>query len=164
MRELQFITKIEEYESAAMLGKEDQLLIEKAKQACDLAYAPYSRFKVGAAVLLANGEIVLGSNQENAAYPSGICAERTALFYAGTIHNGVAIKSIAIAASTEQGFVNEVIYPCGACRQVMAEYEQISKKPMRILLSSGSGKVHLVNGMINILPMIFNADNLSGNL
>jgi cytidine deaminase len=124
------------------------------------AYAPYSHFYVGAAVLLEDGTIVLGNNQENAAYPSGLCAERTALFAAGANYPGKRVMKLAIAARSNDYTVDSPIYPCGACRQVMSEFEQISKHPMEIFMMGSKGAIHVVNGLINILPVAFDADKL----
>ena len=105
------------------LSEANRQLIDKAKEMTYHSYAPYSHFSVGAAALLANGEIVCGSNQENAAYPSGICAERTTLFYANSQYPDVAVKTLAIAARNESGeFIEQPVSPCGACRQVMSEF------------------------------------------
>ena len=145
-----------EYEE---LSEEDRQLIDTAKAATNHSYAPYSRFSVGAAALLANGVIVKGSNQENAAYPSGTCAERTTLFYANSEYPDQAVKALAIAARNEEDFVNDPIPPCGACRQVLLETEQRFKHPMRILLF---GKKHILvmDGTKNLLPLSFGKEFL----
>ena len=119
----------------------EQELIEKAKNAYSNAYAPYSGFLVGASVLLENGEIINGSNQENAAYPSGLCAERVALFYAGAKYPEVPIKTIAISAKSKTFEIDDVVSPCGACRQVMAEYQQKQGQDIRLLLHSPNDEV-----------------------
>jgi cytidine deaminase len=160
MRELQFTSLVREYDHIEDLPDADQKLMNAAIEARSRAYAPYSHFYVGAAVLLDDGTIVLGNNQENVAYPSGLCAERTALFAAGANYPGKGVAKVAIAARSNDFVVETPIYPCGACRQVMSEYEQLSKRPMEILMMGAQGKVHVVNGLINILPVAFNADNL----
>jgi cytidine deaminase len=160
MQELKFTSLVREYQGIHELPATDQTLMNAAIDARSRAYAPYSHFHVGAAVLLSDGTIVLGNNQENVAYPSGLCAERTALFAAGANFPGKAIVRIAISASSDDFEVDSPVYPCGACRQVMSEYEQLSKQPMDILMMGKSGKVHAVSGLINILPVAFNADNL----
>ena len=160
MQELKYTSLVREYEGISELSPADQALMNAAIDARSRAYAPYSHFHVGAAVLLDDGTIVLGNNQENVAYPSGLCAERTALFAAGANFPGKAILRIAISASSNDFEVDSPVYPCGACRQVMSEYEQLSKHPMDILMMGKTGKVHVVSGLINILPVAFNADNL----
>ena len=116
------------------LTTEEQKLIDAACEATKRSYAPYSHFAVGAAALLENGIVVTGTNQENAAYPSGTCAERTTIFYANSQYPDQAIKTLAIAARSEEDFLNTPISPCGACRQVLLETEKRFGKPMRILL------------------------------
>lgn len=129
-------------------------LVDAAKEASCKAYAPYSKFQVGAAVLLANGEIVTGNNQENGAYPSGLCAERTALFAAGANYPDVAVAAIAIAAQTEGEFLKKPITPCGACRQVMQESEARAGREMQIILY-GTDKTLKISGVRTLLPFSF---------
>ena len=137
------------------LDAQEKSLMEAALEATRRSYAPYSHFHVGAAVLLENDVIVTGSNQENVAYPSGLCAERTALFYANSQYPNMAVKALAIAArSEEEGIVRTPISPCGACRQVMLETEKRSGKPMKILLC-GSEEVYIVEGVTQLLPFAF---------
>ena len=152
-----------EYESPEELGTEDQELILSAKEAAKLAYAPYSRFRVGAAIRLESGRIVHGSNVENAAFPSGICAERTAV--AGAVSNYPDDKpvAIAIAAMTDEGETAECISPCGNCRQVIAEEEMRTGKQIRIILC-GRNKIQVVNSISLLLPLGFNLNNLRVNL
>jgi cytidine deaminase len=135
-------------------------LLEKARQSHKMAYAPYSNFHVGAAVLLENGTIVLGNNQENASYPLGLCAERVAIFAASANHPGVKIKSIAISAASKEVQVNKPVTPCGACRQVMAEYEFRDKSPIRIIMAGEKGKVLITESVKELLPYQFTADDL----
>jgi len=160
MQELKMTSIVHAYEHLNELPKADQDLMQAAIKARSHAYAPYSNFHVGAAVLLNDGTIVLGNNQENVAYPSGLCAERTALFAAGANFPGKGVVKLAISAASLDFEVSEPVYPCGACRQVMSEYEQLSKQPMEILMMGATGGVHVVKGLINILPVAFNADNL----
>jgi cytidine deaminase len=160
MREIHYSTIIREYDNMEELPESDQQLLHAALDASHRAYAPYSHFYVGAAVLLDDGTIVLGNNQENAAYPSGLCAERTALFAAGANYPGKRVMKLAIAARSEDFTVDSPIYPCGSCRQVMSEFEQIGKQPMEIFMMGAKGAVHVVNGLINILPLAFDADKL----
>jgi Cytidine deaminase len=136
------------------LSTEDKLLIDKAKESTQRSYAPYSNFSVGAAALLANGVIVTGSNQENAAYPSGLCAERTTLFYANSQYPDQSVETLAIAARTKQDFIQEPIPPCGACRQVIMETEKRYNNPIRILLY-GKRCIYVVEGVGDLLPLSF---------
>lgn len=156
MKELniQVAIKIYEYEE---LDNEDRELIDAACKATQRSYAPYSHFSVGAAARLANEVIVTGTNQENAAYPSGLCAERTTLFYANSQYPDQAVKTLAIAAQDERGeFLTAPIPPCGACRQVMLETEKRFEQPMRILLYSENGIYELKN-VGSLLPLSFDA-------
>ena len=138
----------------------DRQLIDAAKDATRRSYAPYSHFHVGAAVLLADGTVVTGTNQENAAYPSGLCAERTTLFYAGSTHPDTAVVSLAIAAFTDDAFTTNPIVPCGACRQVMLETEQRYNHPIRTLLYGTEGIYLIEGGTRELLPLTFNASFL----
>ena len=130
-------------------------LIDSAKIACSRAYAPYSQFQVGAAVLLANGEIVAGSNQENVAFPSGLCAERTALFYANSQYPEQTVKALSVAAYTQGDFIDRPISPCGACRQVILETEIRFQSPVRIYLY-GKVEIYIIEGIGDLLPLAFN--------
>ncbi|GHV11716.1 cytidine deaminase [Bacteroidia bacterium] len=129
-------------------------LVDAAKEAVARAYAPYSHFQVGAAVLLANGEIVTGNNQENVAYPSGLCAERTALFYANSQYPDAAVDAIAIAACTEGDFLEKPITPCGGCRQVILEAQNRYQHPIRIILY-GTKEIYLIDKITDLLPLSF---------
>lgn len=154
--------KIETHVTAATfdeLSAADQALIEQAKAVALGAYAPYSRFHVGAAALLDNGEVVVGSNQENAAFPSSLCAERTALFSAGARYPEAAVTTLAIAAYTAGDWLKQPITPCGACRQVLLGSEQRGKQPMRVLLY-GSEVVYLLERAADLLPLSFTGDDL----
>ena len=152
-----------EYESPEELGPEDQELVNTAKKAAKLAYAPYSRFRVGAALRLESGRIVHGSNVENAAFPSGNCAERTAI--AGAVSNYSDDKPVAmaIAAITDDGLSAEYISPCGNCRQVIAEEEVRTGRHIRIILS-GRNKIQVIESVSLLLPLQFNRHNLKTNL
>lgn len=136
------------------LNASDRQLIDKARKTNEHSYAPYSHFYVGAAVLLDNGEIVCGSNQENAASPSGTCAERTALFYAGAKYPDQAVKAIAIAARNDTEETEMPVPPCGACRQVLLETEQRFHTPIRILLY-GKKEILLLKSVNDLLPLSF---------
>lgn len=141
------------------LQGDDLRLVEAAKEAVKRAYVPYSQFRVGAAVLLENGEIICGSNQENAAYPSGTCAERTALFYAGARYPDIAVKALAVAAYNKGQYLSAPIPPCGACRQVILETEMRAGHPLHILLYGTAG-TYVTEGISNLLPLVFTAENM----
>lgn len=133
----------------------DRHLVELAREATYRSYAPYSNFKVGAAIELANGEIVEGSNQENVAYPSGTCAERSACYYAGARYPGVAFKTVAIAArGTDGDFTADATAPCGACRQALLEYETLAGGAVRVLLAARD-KVYILPSVRSLLPLAF---------
>jgi cytidine deaminase len=140
------------------LPDEERLWIETAVISSKQAYAPYSEFNVGAAVILANGQIVTGNNQENAAYPSGLCAERVALFYAGAQYPDIPVEAIVVVA-TKNEVVQPHISPCGACRQVLLETEKRYKQPIRILMC-GNDVGYAVDSAESLLPLSFSADNL----
>ena len=143
----------------AELNDEDQQLIDAAKEATSRSYAPYSKFSVGAAALLNNGVVITGTNQENAAYPSGLCAERTTLFYANSQYPDQPVKTLAIAARTQHGFLDSPIPPCGSCRQVLMETEQRYNQPMRVLLY-GEKEIFIINGIKDLLPLSFGSEFL----
>lgn len=137
------------------LTAEEQHLLSLAIEATSRSYAPYSRFHVGAAVRLDNGEEIIGSNQENAAYPSGLCAERTALFAAGTLYPDVPVSLLAIAArGTDGELLSEPCSPCGSCRQVIIESEKRAGRPIRILLY-GRRCVYVIDGIAQLMPLMF---------
>jgi cytidine deaminase len=148
-------TEFDVFSTEEFLPEADRKLLQAARQACKNAYAPYSRFQVGAAVLLDNSEIISGNNQENAAYPSGLCAERVALFYASSKHPASIVKAIAIFCHT-----SEAIAPCGACRQSIAEYEVKNNSPVRVIMSGASGKVLIAKSIESLLPLMFNSKHL----
>jgi cytidine deaminase len=148
---LQFIL----YDSEADLPDSDKVLLEKATEAAHRAYAPYSEFKVGAALQLSNGVVVQGNNQENAAYPSGLCAERVALFYASSQYPSVAVDAIAITVRSPNGLLDKPIPPCGACRQVMAETQNRFQNKMRVVMRGQTGPILVVSDMSNLLPFTF---------
>ena len=152
MKEFNIIAKIT-ISSYEELNPEEKKLINSAKGLTQNAYAPYSKFKVGAAVLLDNGEIIVGNNQENIAYPSGICAERVAVFYANASYPDVKIKTIAIAAYFNDDYV-EQLSPCGSCRQVLQEAENRFHSPIRILLYR-KNEIYIVESIKDLLPLGF---------
>jgi cytidine deaminase len=137
------------------LDGNDILLVEKALSGMDNAYAPYSNFKVGASVKLENGEIVVGNNQENIAYPSGLCAERVALFYVGANYPNETIETICIVAKGDLIPVDSVLAPCGSCRQVMIESEKRQSKPIRVILVNQNKTVVVIETVKHFLPFIF---------
>ena len=137
------------------LSENEQQLVSNAKSAFKTAYAPYSGFLVGASVLLENGEIINGSNQENVAYPSGLCAERVALFYAGARYPDIKVKTIAVSVLSKNFEVNDVISPCGACRQVMSEYEDKQEQSIKVILHSPTDEVLIANKVEDLLPFMF---------
>lgn len=149
-----------EYSSEIELEQIERELLQKAREASDSAYAPYSNFYVGAALLLENGEVVIGNNQENAAYPSGLCAERVAIYAAGAQYPNVAIKIIAITCKSKQFHVNEPLSPCGACRQAMSEYEMRHHQNIRIVLAGETGKIRVMESIADLLPFMFKAEEL----
>lgn len=161
MRKIELNTVINEYENLNELSKEDQELLNAAIVASKDAYAPYSEFHVGAALRLSNNEICVGNNQENAAYPSGICAERVAVFSASATHPSTPIVKIAVVAFSKKVKINKPVSPCGACRQVLAEYEKKSGK-ISILLMGETGNILEVESVADLLPISFTADDLEG--
>lgn len=147
----------QQFSSISELKDDERQLVEAAKKATENSYSPYSHFQVGAAVLLDSGEIITGANQENAAFPSGLCAERTAMFNAGASFHGVPQIALAIAAQQNGVFTPTPASPCGACRQVMAEYQKLGGKPMKIILF-GAEVIYVFSKVDDLLPMIF--DNI----
>jgi len=136
------------------LHADDARLLKEATVATRQSYAPYSNFNVGAAVLLENGEIIYGSNQENAAYPSGLCAERVALFYANSHHPNVAVKAIAVDSAVNGVENCDPVYPCGDCRQVLLECEHRFGKPIKVIMG-GAKKIKMVMSVKDLLPLSF---------
>ena len=159
MKKVEIITTAFEYDSLEELTKEEQLLINTSKEAVKNAYAPYSKFSVGAAVLLENGKIISGTNQENAAYPSGLCAERVAIFYANSKYPDIPVSAIAVSAFTNNKFIDKPIPPCGSCRQVIIETETRFKKPIKIYLVSRN-KITVIEDAKNLLPLNFDTNFL----
>lgn len=141
------------------LSVQERELVNAARKATESSYSPYSHFRVGAALLLQDGEIILGSNQENASYPVGSCAERTALYWCGANRPQAVITSIAIAAQTDGRFTPAPIPPCGMCRQALLEVEHKQGSPIRVLLYGKNG-THCVESIKNLMPISFNADNM----
>ena len=158
MKKVRLAINYDEYSSIEEMDPKDQALVREAIEAQKGSYAPYSRFNVGAAVLLEDGTVVRGSNQENAAYPSGLCAERTAMFAAGANHPGKAMVSLAIVGGFGHSVSPTPCYPCGACRQVMAEYQTLGGKPLSVIMF-GTDKAWKFARVDDILPFIFDSFN-----
>lgn len=158
MKELKQQVIIRKYQFEELTDS-DKRLIEAAKEATKRSYAPYSHFNVGAAAMLEDGTIVTGSNQENAAYPSGLCAERTTLFHAGSEYPDKAVNTLAIAASNSNGFTEQPVTPCGACRQVMLEAEQRHHRPIRMLMY-GTACIYETRGTKDLLPLSFGIESM----
>jgi len=154
MKKTQIITTVFEYDSVEELSQQDQVLVKNAKEAAHRSYAPYSKFNVGAALQLANGEIVQGNNQENSAYPSGLCAERVAVFYANAKFPDVPVKAIAITSRTNGSFLDTPVPPCGSCRQVLLETEDRYNQPIKVILC-GEKKIRIVENIKELLPLYF---------
>jgi len=149
----------DEYDKLSDLSIADQKLIAAARESAENAYAPYSKFFVGAAVLLVNGEIIKGNNQENADFTDGLCAERVALFYAHAVYPDVAVEALAVTAKNLNGLIPGPAQPCGSCRQVLIETESRFNQPIRIILD-GAEKIMVLNGADNLLPFAFKPDQL----
>ena len=160
MKKVKFIATYKIFEQLSDLPSAVFCLMQKAIEARENAYSPYSKFKVGAAILLENGEVVVGNNQENAAYPSGLCAERVAIFQAGSIYPNVKIKTIAITATSENYVVNTPIPPCGACRQSISEYETKQASPIEIYFMGAKGAIMLSDSISDLLPFSFDKKHL----
>ena len=160
MKKIKVETEVSIFNSVNELTEEDQNLVKLAKEAAKSAYAPYSKFNVGAALLLENGMVIKGNNQENAAYPSGICAERVAVFAAGANYPGVKIKTIAVTAFSEKFKLDSPITPCGSCRQVMCEYETKFSSDIKLILCSDCDEVWVLDSVKSILPLLFSANSL----
>ncbi|WP_298948339.1 cytidine deaminase [uncultured Polaribacter sp.] len=160
MKEIKITASATLYKNITELSGEDTLLMQKAIEARHNAYAPYSKFNVGAALLLENNQIVLGNNQENAAYPSGMCAERVAIWNAGTMFPGVKIKKLSISASSTISKVNKPVGPCGACRQTLSEFEINQKQPFEVLFMGEVGEVVKTKSLLDLLPFSFDGSYL----
>ncbi|MBK7435097.1 MAG: cytidine deaminase [Chitinophagaceae bacterium] len=148
------------YDSSDELDSQDAWLLREARGVTESAYAPYSNFNVGAVAKLANGEIVAGTNQENASYPVGLCAERVLLSSAATLYPNVAIETMAISYNNINGVSDHPISPCGICRQSLSEYEERMKTPIRLILSGMEGRVIIIAKSSLLLPLSFGSDDL----
>ena len=155
MKQKTIDTQFTLFTSIDELSNEDKHLMLEAQKAAVHAYAPYSQFHVGAAILLVNGKIVTGNNQENAAYPSGICAERVAIWHASSQYPGVRILKIAITVKSKLKIVDTPVSPCGACRQTLLEYEVNQKEPIEVFFTGEVGIVIKANSLNDLLPFAF---------
>lgn len=155
MKPLKVTSNFEVYDAVNELPKDIQELMKAAVLARDKAYAPYSQFKVGAAISLDNNEVVTGSNQENASYPSGLCAERTAVYYAGAKYPEAKIQNLAISVKSNKHKVETPVPPCGACRQALVEYEVKQETNINVYFMGETGQVMKANSIKDLLPLIF---------
>jgi len=162
MNKLNISIAYESYDQLQELNIDDQSLCVKAKEALKTSYSPYSNFKVATAVRLSDGVVVCGSNQENLAYPSGLCAERVALFTIGAAYPNAIIESMAITAHTDNFKIEQPITCCGACLQVMSEFERKQNKEIEVLFYCLDGKILKVKGVKSLLPFVFVEDRLAG--
>ncbi len=161
MKEQKFEFTFEIYDSIDELSETDQRLLSEARNVTKTAYAPYSNFFVGAAAKLSNGEIVIGSNQENASFPVGICAERVLLGAASSLYPGTAIETMAISYESKIVKSDHPISPCGMCRQALQEVEGRMQKPIRLILSGMQGKVFIIQSVSQLLPLAFTSQELA---
>lgn len=160
MKENKFEFNYEEYADSSELAEKDAWLLNEARGVTELAYAPYSNFHVGAVAMLENGEVVAGTNQENASYPVGICAERVLLGSIATLHPNIPVKTIAISYNSEEVKSDHPISPCGMCRQALLEYETRTGKPIRLILGGQEGRIIIVETAKMLLPFAFTSDEL----
>ena len=160
MKKIEISTSFTAFQSVEELPQDVQLLMKQAVEIRKNAYAPYSRFRVGAALLLDNEKIVLGSNQENAAYPSGLCAERVAIFHSNAIYPDATIVKMAISAASDTNKTTIPIPPCGACRQSISEYEFKQNTPIEIYFMGESGEIYKSDSIKNLLPLTFDKNFL----
>jgi cytidine deaminase len=150
----------DEYVDITTLNEQDAALLLAAREAIDLSYAPYSRFQVGAAARLNNGVILKGSNQENASFPAGICAERVLLSICSSLYPGIPIVDMAISYNNQLGLSNKPISPCGVCRQSLCEYENRVNHSIRLILSGIQGNVFIIGKATDLLPLAFSSTDM----
>lgn len=160
MQEIRLTCTFQSFDSEYDLPAADRELLNEALRATGKAYAPYSQFHVGAALRLKSGKIVKGNNQENVAYPSGLCAERVALFFASANWPDDHVEALAITAKTNNFEITDPVTPCGSCRQVMAETEKKQGKKIRIIMKGEKDKVYVTESAACLLPLMFKADEL----
>ena len=156
----EILITFDEYNSRNELEESDRLLLAEAEKALDKSYSPYSNFKVAAAALLHNEQIISAANQENASYPAGICAERNLLAAVSAMHPGAVINTIAITYLPLQGKSNRPVSPCGICRQSIAEYQSRQNKPVRIVLAGLEGCIYIMSSADALLPLTFSSQDL----
>ncbi len=161
MKENKIVINYKVYDEISELDQQDAWLLSEAREVTKQAYAPYSNFFVGAAAKLANGEIVAGTNQENASYPVGICAERVLLASASTLYPEVPVETMAVSYYSENGNSKQPIAPCGMCRQTLQEYEIRLKQPIRLILAGLEGKIFVFEKASQLLPLGFTGDDMS---
>ncbi|CAM1373841.1 cytidine deaminase [Tenacibaculum xiamenense] len=160
MKKIQVNSSATVFDNLSELSKEEFDLMNHAIEARKKAYAPYSKFNVGAALLLNNGKIITGNNQENAAYPSGMCAERVAIWKAGSEYPNMTVKKIAITAASSEIVVSKPVGPCGACRQTLSEYEINQKQPIEIIFMGEVGQIIKTESLLSLLPFSFDSSYL----
>jgi cytidine deaminase len=150
----------DEYQDISALNSQDAALLQAAREAIELSYAPYSRFQVGAAARLNNGAILKGSNQENASFPAGLCAERVLLSICSSLYPGIPIIDMAISYNNQLGVSNKPISPCGVCRQSLSEYENMVNHSIRLILGGTHGKVIIIDKATDLLPLAFSSADM----
>lgn len=160
MSKQQYQFEFEEYDSIHDLPAADAQLLQDAQQVTAMAYAPYSNFHVGAAAAMANGQVVTGTNQENASFPAGICAERSLLATAATLYPGIAVHTLAVSYHNHNGVSDKPITPCGICRQALAEYESRMHQNIRLILGGQEGKVYVIPRSTMLLPLGFSSGDM----
>jgi cytidine deaminase len=163
MKEAVIHIPVQIYPDLGSLESADAILHEAARKATTDAYAPYSNFRVGAAIRLGNGQIISGSNQENASFPAGICAERVVLSAASASFPGIPVTSLALTYINKTGHSDHPISPCGVCRQTLSEYEQRFSQPIRLILGGISGEIYIINRATELLPFAFNDQALKSH-
>jgi len=161
MKKEDYKFSFEVYDAIDELAEADAVLLRQAREVTQFAHAPYSHFRVGAVAALENGQIVTGTNQENASFPIGLCAERVMLASSSSLFPGIPIKTIAISYNNEKGDSSHPISPCGLCRQSLLEYEAKFKEPIRIILGGLQGKVYIIEKADMLLPLSFTANELN---
>lgn len=161
MKEQLFNFKYKVYENAETLPEAERQLLQQARAATELAYAPYSNFKVGAVAMMKNGEVLRGSNQENASFPAGLCAERVLLASASSLFPNQPVHAIAISYNSTQQKSDHPISPCGICRQSLQEFESRLKHPVQLILGGMSGPVYVIDSASQLLPLAFTSEELT---
>lgn len=160
MEEIRRESIVKKYNSVEELSASDRELLLQAKEAVGTSYAPYSRFHVGCALILENGIVIKGSNQENIAYPSGLCAERVAIFHAGAAYPDVPVVTVAVTAKAQNYELKEPVMSCGACLQSMSEFELKFNRPIRVILQGETGDIYVAEGLRTFMPFMFWVDEL----